>query len=137
MQQKIVLDTNKVFSALLKPSNIREVLLAGSSHFIAPNFIGVEIFKYYPKILKYSVHDEKDLIELYKRISDRIEYINPTRVSLENRQKAYDLTFDVDLKDMVYVALALEFDAKLCTGDKQLRQGLIRKGFDRFFEVEP
>ncbi|MBL7797749.1 MAG: hypothetical protein JNJ90_14735 [Saprospiraceae bacterium] len=137
MLQKIVLDTNKVFSALLKPSKIREVLLSGAHYFIAPNFIGVEIFKHYPKILKYSVHDEEELIELYKRISDQIEYINPVRVSLENRQKAYDLTFDIDLKDMVYVALALEFDAKLWTGDMQLKQGLIRKGFVQFFEFEP
>lgn len=113
MLQKIVLDTNKVFSALLKPSKIREVLLSGGHYFIVPNFIGVEIVKHYPKILKYSVHDEEELIELYKRISDQIEYVNPVRVSLENRQKAYDLTFDIDLKDMVYVALALEFDAQI------------------------
>jgi len=87
--------------------------------------------------LKYSVHDEEELIELYKHISDQIDYVNPVKVSLENRQKAYDLTVDIDLKDMVYVALALEFDAKLWTGDMKLKQGLIRKGFVQFFEIEP
>ncbi|MEQ1745758.1 MAG: PIN domain-containing protein [Saprospiraceae bacterium] len=119
----------------MKPSKTREVLLSGTYDFTAPNFIGVEIFKHYPKILKYSVHDSVELIELYRQISGQIEFINPSKISLGNRQAAYDLTFDIDLKGMVYVALSLEVNGDLWTGDMQLKQGLIRKGFDRFFEI--
>ena len=134
MREIVVVDTNKIFSALLRPSGIRAILLSNSYQFVAPNFIGVEIFKHYPKIIKHSSHSAKEIVELYRILTDNIEYIIPTKISLENRQKAYDLTADIDLKDIVYVALALEVGGKLWTGDDRLKQGLLRKGFDRFFE---
>ena len=130
----VVVDTNKVFSALLKPSAIREVLFSSAYRFVAPNFISVEIFKHYPKILRYSIHSPEEIIELYKRLTDHIEFIAPSKISLEHRQKAYELTQEVDLKDLIYVALALEVGGKIWTGDVKLQAGLRQRGFDHFFE---
>jgi len=136
MQEAIVLDTNKIFSALLKPSPIRKILLDNKYRFVAPNFISVEIFKHYPKILKFSIHTPEEIVHLYESITENVEFFIPGKISLSNRQKAYELTYDIDLKDMVYVALTLEVDGKLWTGDKELKQGLLRKGFDQFFNPE-
>ena len=41
---------------------------------------------------------------------------------------------DVDQSDTPHVALTLELDGLLWTGDKALKEELKRKGFDRFFE---
>lgn len=41
---------------------------------------------------------------------------------------------EIDINDVAYVALALELNGRLWTGDKPLKAGLIAKGFDRFFE---
>lgn len=37
-------------------------------------------------------------------------------------------------KDTPFVALALEMEAQLWTRDQELKDGLRRKGFDRFFD---
>ena len=39
---------------------------------------------------------------------------------------------DVDAEDALHVALTLELDGLLWTGDKKLRNGLLAQGFDRF-----
>ncbi len=48
--------------------------------------------------------------------------------------EAYRLCKDVDEKDVPFVALALELDCELWTADQPLKDGLITKGFNRFFE---
>jgi predicted nucleic acid-binding protein len=52
---------------------------------------------------------------------------------VQNRQKAFDLCRSVDVKDTIFVALTLELDAVLWTGDKKLKQSLLEKGFTRLF----
>ncbi|WP_413176102.1 PIN domain-containing protein [Anabaena azotica] len=41
----------------------------------------------------------------------------------------------MDESDTPHVALTLELEGLLWTGDKKLKEGLIRKGFDKFFEL--
>ena len=48
--------------------------------------------------------------------------------------EARRLCHDVDPKDTPFVALALHVDGRLWTGDEELKAGLRRKGFNRFFE---
>ena len=52
----------------------------------------------------------------------------------EHRRAAYALCSDIDETDTPHVALALELDGALWTGDNTLKSGLERKGFERFFE---
>ena len=48
--------------------------------------------------------------------------------------KAFRFCKDVDENDTAFVALTLELNALLWTKDDELKSGLRRKGFDRFFE---
>ena len=64
----------------------------------------------------------------------QVNYINEKTLSVEPRQQAYDLCKDVDIKDLPFVALTIELDALLWTGDKKLKNALKLKGFDRFYE---
>ncbi|WP_322744651.1 PIN domain-containing protein [Cuspidothrix issatschenkoi] len=41
---------------------------------------------------------------------------------------------DIDESDTPHVALTLQLEGLLWTGDKKLKEGLIIKGFDKFFE---
>lgn len=132
----IVVDTNILFSAFLScNSSFHEILLNKKYQFIAPNFIFVELFKYKEKILKHSKLNENELLELINTTISCIRFISYEFISGENLGRAIDLCCDIDLKDAVFVALTLEFNAVLWTGDKRLIEGLSKKGFVNFFDI--
>lgn len=47
-----------------------------------------------------------------------------------------DLVKDIDKKDMLFVALSIQMDLKLWTGDKKLIQGLRAKGYKNVIETK-
>jgi predicted nucleic acid-binding protein len=49
-------------------------------------------------------------------------------------RQAYNLCKDVDENDTPHIALTLELDGLLWTGDNKLKLGLQRQGFTRFFD---
>jgi predicted nucleic acid-binding protein len=94
-------------------------------------YLYVEIFSKKDKILKLSKLEEKDLLELLYLVIKQVNFINEAQISDENWQKAQDLTNTIDVKDISFVALSLETDAYLWTGDKVLYEGLKAKGFEK------
>ena len=58
-----------------------------------------------------------------------VDFFNEKRVSTENMERAQELVADIDPKDKVHVAIALELEAKRWTGDKELLEGLRAKKF--------
>ena len=96
----------------------------------------VEIFDKKDKILKYSKIEEKELLELLYLVLKRIDFINENQISKSNWIKAKELTKDIDIKDISFVALTLEANGILLTGDKKLYKGLKRKGFEKVANVE-
>lgn len=103
-------------------------------NFFCPNYFFSEIFKYKEKILTYSNLDESELHEYLIRILDRIQFTRYDFISRENRQTALELCKNIDEKDTPFVALALELDAKVWTGDKKLITGLKEKGFSKIVD---
>jgi putative PIN family toxin of toxin-antitoxin system len=133
---KVVVDSNIIFSALLiKNSKIRDTLLMKNHHFYSPNYFFNEIFKYKEKILRCSKLDEVELYEYLRRILENIQFIRKDVISKENRLIALDLCKDVDEKDTPFIALAIEIDAYVWTGDKKLKKGLKEKGFSKFADT--
>ncbi|MCA1758495.1 MAG: hypothetical protein LC658_01890 [Bacteroidales bacterium] len=57
--------------------------------------------------------------------------INP-----ENYYKADKLTKDVDPDDMLFVGLAMQLKCKLWSGDRQLVNGLQKKGFKQIITTD-
>jgi predicted nucleic acid-binding protein len=133
---KVVIDSNIVISCLLATGRkFSEILFSSSHEFYSCNFLIIELFKHKEKIVKYSGADEKDVLKNLHNIIGNIHFINDNLVDIKNRQKAFDLCKEIDEKDIPFIALTLELDALLWTGDKQLKQGLQQKGFDKFFEI--
>lgn len=131
---KIVVDTNILFSALLsRETPLRKIFFNKDYNFYAPNFVIVEIFRHKERIFKHTKSDESDVYEYLNSILKKINFVNEEIISIENRHEAFRLCSDIDQKDIPFVALALELDALLWTGDKKLREGLIRKGFTAQF----
>lgn len=84
-------------------------------------------------MLKLSPLSEVELYELLNRIFQGINFISESTISKKNRQQAYELCKDIDEDDTPVIALSLELDARVWTGDKSLKKGLKYKGFDNFF----
>lgn len=132
----LVIDTNILFSMLLgKSLELRETFFDERKEFYAPNFVLVEIFEKKEKLLKHSKLSETELYELMYRIFNRIKFVNEYAISRDSKTKAYELCKGVDEDDTPIIALAIELDGEVWTGDKVLVEGLKEKGFNRFFKM--
>lgn len=130
---KIVIDANILFSAFLsKNSKYRDMLFDEAYDFYAPNFVFLEVFRHKEKILKYTKESEEEVYGFMGKILKKINFVKEEVVSAENYEKAYILCGEIDENDVPFVALTLEIDGYLLTGDGKLKKGLIEKGFDRF-----
>ncbi|MFN8346952.1 MAG: PIN domain-containing protein [Spirosomataceae bacterium] len=102
--------------------------------FVVPHFVMIELFKYKEKIISLTKKNEIEVLEIIYHLLLQVSFYNEKDLSLTSRQAAYDLCKDIDLKDAVFVALSIELNAPIWTGDQKLKKGLITKGFTNFFE---
>jgi len=136
--KKVIVDTNILFSALLgKSKKLRDTILTEKNiSFYSCKFLIVELFKYKEKIRGKSSLEEDEILELLYGLLKKINIFDEVSVTEESLQKAFELCKDVDEKDTPFVAIVMELDGLLWTGDKALKDGLASKGFDSFFETE-
>ena len=130
---KIILDTNLLFSAIIRPDGkISEILLDASLNLekFGCYYSYIELFSHKAKLLKLSKLSETNLLDIMYRVLKQIDFINENRIPLHFIQAAYELTKDIDEKDTIFVALSLHLNCKLWSGDKLLAEGLRKKGFD-------
>jgi predicted nucleic acid-binding protein len=135
---KIIVDTNIIFSALLKEDNhyARELIKNEEAHdFYAVYFTIVELFKHKERIQKFSKLSEEDILEALYELLKHINIINDDVISVSSWKQAMQLTHDVDIKDVPNIALTIELEALLWTNDNELKKGLRAKGFDAFIDL--
>ena len=134
---KAVIDTNIIFSSLLKKeSKIKAFILDPSNEFYCCNFAFVELFKYRNKIEQISDLDFDDIIDLMRIIFSKINFVRERVIPIEIAKEAYNLCFDIDEKDTPFIALALFLDVPLITRDKKLMKGLQGKNFDKIIPLD-
>lgn len=132
--KSVVVDTNLIFSALIpKASIIRDTIFESNIVFFAPNYLISEIFKHKEKLNKASKLTEDEFYIYFNGLIEHIKFVPIDLISLESRQKAYDLCKKIDLKDIPFVALSIDLNIPLWTGDKKLKNGLKSKGFNNFY----
>ena len=127
----LVVDTNIVFSTLQKEGMTRKLFFLLGVELYAPNFLVIELIKNKERIVSFSSMDESEFISIIHRVFNRVSFINERLISVENRKKAYEMCKDIDEADTPFVALALELDIPLWSGDKKLAKGLKDKKFDK------
>ncbi|MDT0643302.1 PIN domain-containing protein [Zunongwangia sp. F363] len=135
----IIVDTNIVFSGILNPEgDISDILLNSGDifQFYSPGFLLEELEKHHQKLLQISGYSETDLNFLKISLLKKIEFINPEFIQQSNWVKAAALAKDVDAYDIPFIALGLQLNAPLWTGDKKLMQGLQRKGYNSILNTK-
>lgn len=134
-QLSIIVDTNILFSALLtQQSQFTEMLLISDHRFYICELVLVELFKHKEKIVRLSRLSEDDVLRIYHILLRRLNVYKEDLIMPENRIAAYTLCKSIDPSDTPHVALTLELNGLLWTGDNILKQGLKRQGFAAFFE---
>ncbi|MDP1588172.1 MAG: PIN domain-containing protein [Prosthecobacter sp.] len=135
MSPCVVIDANRIFSELIAANHqLRRAFTSlPKTRFICPKYVFVEIFKHKERIADASGLSEPELLSLLHSILERIEFIDEDSIRLGSWTESWRLCRDVDENDTAYVALALDQDADLWTGDRVLEVGLRKKGFTRFF----
>lgn len=136
---RLVIDTNIVFSALLnKHSSIGDIILNSQNTFI---FYGCESLKeeikeHQHKIINLSQYNFKDYEEVETLVFERIEFLSESSIPYEYWKKAAELLRDIDMDDIAFVAMSIYFDIRIWTGDKQLINGLMNKGFQNLITTQ-
>jgi len=129
----LIVDTNIVFSTLLNPhSSIGEILMNVQDEFtfFAPVLLKEELKRYAPKITTYSKLDLKTLANIERLVLSTINFVPEELISEPSWIQAFDLTKDIDEDDTPFIALGIELNAKLWTGDKVLSKGIAKKKVD-------
>lgn len=127
---KVVVDSNIIFSALLRsPNRYCDAIFLSGDEFYTPKFMFVELFKYRTRIVEQSRLSEEEVLEMLYRLILNVHFFNESLISTRNFLQAFQLVKETDRKDLVFVALTIEIQAKLWTSDQVLKNGLIEKGF--------
>ena len=131
----VVIDTNILFSALLRSQSPFAQTILGLEHsFHICESVIVELFKHKEKIIRLSQLSEEEVVRLFYIVLRRMTISKEDLIERSIRQKAYELCADIDKADAPHIALTIQLDGLLWTGDKTLKEGLRKKGFDAFFE---
>lgn len=104
---KVVVDANRVMSAIIKDSSTRRALLATESTLYAPDFMRGELAKHRPYILKKSGMPAEAYDRLLALLFDKIRWVPDTLVET-HMDRASILR---DPADRPYLAAALAVDA--------------------------
>lgn len=127
---KVVVDTNIVFSALMNADNaMGDILLnfQNGIEFFAPELLITELDRYTEKLSIASKLDQQQLAESRIRITEVITTVSEELISAASWNAAYALTKNIDENDTPFVALTIELNAQLWTGDRKLSNGLLKK----------
>jgi predicted nucleic acid-binding protein len=133
---KVIVDTNIIFGAFLRSNNrYLQHLLFSDADFYSMRFVIVELFKHKERIVKHSQLPEEQILDFLHQILSKIQFMDERLISIASYATAHRLCFDVDIKDLPFVALSIELDAQLWTIDKKLMEGIASKGFINFHTV--
>ncbi len=118
----IVLDTNILFSALIKDSTTRKLILEYEGIFLFPEYIFEEAEKHKDEIFRKSEMSTDEFNKLLALILRKVTIV-PYDVLEPYRQEAYELMKNIDVNDTLFVACALAYEGSIIwSNDSQLKK---------------
>ncbi|MGA0556417.1 PIN domain-containing protein [Larkinella sp. VNQ87] len=130
----VIIDSIILFSAAISPNGkISELLFSPLPTYerISCYYAFIELFKHQSKIIKLSKQPIENIISTLYSIVQQINFENEALIKPRFWQEADRLTAYIDSFDISYVAMALQKDGWLWTGDKKLTTHLRKMGFER------
>ena len=136
--KKIIIDTNIIFSCLLNSQGTIGDLIFNSEEifeFYSNQYMRLEIYKHWNKLLKISKLTELELETAYDKMLPKLTFINEEIIPQSDWKQAETLVADIDLDDSDFVALTKFLKGSLWTGDKPLYIGLKAKRFKTIYNT--
>jgi predicted nucleic acid-binding protein len=127
---KYVIDANILFSAFISGKEVYTFLFSEHTIYL-PDFAFLELEKYKQRIIKKTKLMEHEFQEFVLRLLKDVTVIPNLLLSQASLTKAYELCKEIDEKDTVYIAAALELNLTLVTSDKRLYTHLKTRDFSQ------
>lgn len=119
---KIIIDSNILFSALIKDSITRKIILNYDGYFLFPSYIFEEMEKHLDELLKKSKMEKHDFYTLLHLLLKKVMIV-PTEILLPYKEEALQIVKDIDKDDAIFIACALRYQpCLLWTDDKKLKR---------------
>lgn len=129
---KIIIDTNLVFSSILNSSSkIARILTDNDSpfQFYSVNYLLLELSNHSQKLKNITKASDEEISFLIEFITSKIKFIDENVISKNIKKEAYELVKNVDENDTLFVALTIQLEGILWTGDMKLYKGLIQNNY--------
>lgn len=121
---KLIVDSNVLFSSLIKDGKTAELLLDFSLNLYSPEFIFQEFEKHKNEILEKTRRTEQEFNEILDILKTIIKIVDKKDIE-PFFKKAKELSPDPD--DYMYFALALKLNCPIWSNDKRLKhQNIVR-----------
>jgi predicted nucleic acid-binding protein len=115
---KMIIDSNRIISALIKDGLTREIIISNKFQFYTLNYILDEIMKHKEYIIKKAKLNENQIDCLFNLIMENITIVSDKRIKI-HINKAINIMKNIDIDDspILACALAIENDG-IWTEDK-------------------
>ncbi len=121
MMKFVVLDSNIIFSALIKKSKTRDIILSDLFELYAPEYIFNEITKHKELLLKKSKLDRGNFDALLLLLQKHIHLVSKDKYN-EKMAIAEDILRNIDITDSPFLALALALNCSIWSNDGHFKQ---------------
>ena len=113
---KIILDSNILFSALLRKSLTRKLILEYNGSFLFPSYIFHEIEKHQEELIRKSGMPKQHLNNLLNIILNKVEIVTEDKLK-PYKDQAYTIIKDIDPNDTLFIACALAYPGSVIWSD--------------------
>ncbi len=130
-----VIDANILMSMLISGKASYRPLLT-YYNFILPDFVLVELEKHKEVLKSKTKIQEDEFLQWSYFVFSQLTILPNYTLKPESLEKSEKLLEQIDLKDVTYVALAMQLDLILLTRDKPLYEGLRKQKFKKVLLFE-
>ena len=117
----LVIDTNILFSALIKIGFTREIITNSNINFLFPEQGLEEIYFYKSEIIRKAKINEKEFDILLLRLLKYVKLI-PTKIFINFKYKADKIIGHIDKNDTIFIAVALALNCSVWSDDKHFKK---------------
>ena len=103
---RLIIDTNRIISALLKKGWTREIITSNNLEFYTVDYVMEELKKHTKYILKKTKMNEREFELLFDLVMEKISIVPDKKVK-DQMKKAMDIMKEIDVNDSSILACAL------------------------------